>query len=634
MSEVVCLTLTGEQLTVTQHTAGPAIVVATAGSGKTTCLLAFIVAQKERGVEPERILCVTFTRAAAYQMLPRLAKRTGYEWARRVRFRTLHSFAYRILRAAGVPMHKVIEDNSNYLRDIMREVGLRNTDQTAVENMGTDISRYINLCRPKDYQPASTSRYFFDKVLEKYQEVKLVERLVDMDDLIERSVEYLEGTPTARQYWQERFDWFLVDEHQDTSPLQWRLIQLVVPEYQPNLIVVGDDDQSVYGWRGATPDALLNFHRVYPGAPVYPLSVNYRCPAPILEPAARLIAHNRVRFPKSIRAAKQEGEPPVIIRPEDPRDEIAQVVEALVQARDNGERLRDYAVLYRTTAQAPALLKRLEEEAIPYRVLGGLKDPFARWMCRDVLAYLRIACYQGAAEDLERVVRRPHREGLGARRGDFPKLLAEHKTVQRVLEYLAATGGYYARTEAKRLRQQFEELRRKTVAEAIPYILNEMDYATGILEYCSFSGSDQNEALEHVFAITMLADPGAPCSAILEAAKAPPRIKGPNASESGVTLSTMHSAKGLEWRVVFIVGAVKRVHPLLTSSGGDPEEERRLFYVGMTRAKERLVISVPRRWSDGSIVEVSPFLYEAGLVKEEPSLRLMPRGIARKAFRA
>lgn len=608
--------LTPEQIALTKHESGPGLVVATAGSGKTTCLMAFMLELQRRGVDPTRILCMTFTKAAAAQMRPRLAKRAGEEWAALADFRTIHSFAYQVLKLAGVPMKVVIEDPSPWLRPIMQELGM-NIDATSVENMATDISRYKNLMRPPGFMPASTSPYFFNQVLLKYEEAKLVERAIDMDDLIERAVDYLRGTPTARRYWQDRYDWVLVDEHQDTSPIQWVLIRLIVPEYRPNLICVGDDDQAIYGWRGANPDALLDFHRHYPGAPVYPLSYNHRCPEAILTPAARLIAHNRNRFPKSIKAARAGGDPPRIVRPTDPREELSEVVRMLQEAKERGENLTDYAVLYRTAAQAVPLIKRLEEVGIAYYVLGGLKNPFGRWMCKDVMSYLKVAWSLGTAEDLERIVKRPRREGLAETsvRKQFPKLVREKGNPLAALEYLAATGDIWVRSEAANLVAKLKKLTTLTAGEAIPYILRNLDYERGIYEYCSFSGSDQEEALEQVYAIMLMAEPELPSSEILTVSDWPMRRPKPSGNYTGVALSTMHSAKGLEWKHVIIIGAVQRNHPLKSSNGViDEEEERRLFYVAMTRAKERLTIMAPLRWTNSAESRPSPFLAEAGLM--------------------
>lgn len=640
--------LTEEQRRVVAHPKGQGLVNATAGAGKTTCLMALIYDLiKNRGVDPATILCVTYTKSAADQMRPKLALRTGPELAQQVTFKTFHAFAYMILREAGATL-KVIEDSGEYLRPIMQAIGLRNTDATAVENMATDIGRYINMLRPSDYQPGSCLREHFVKVLDAYEEVKKDRAIVDFNDLLEMAVAYLEKTPIAREAWKARYTWRLVDEYQDCSPLQVRFFYLTVPDEEPNLLLVGDDDQSIMSFQGSDVELMVGFPKQHPKAPVYPLSINHRCPKPILEPAARLIAHNKNRIAKSIQSEKEGKYAPVVLRPVDPAQELDQVVaklkeihqeayqEGLVETRDPiaaqkkaTQALSTCAVLYRTTAQSFGLISRLEEEKLAFHVLGGKRDPFNRWMAKDVLAYLRVAHGKGGQDDLDRVMRRPRREGMT---GETFKILLSQavKATQTPLDaigWLAVNGGFWTGRTAKELLANLKILPTLKAAAAIGFILDVMDYRRGVMEYCEWSGADHVEALENVQALTLLVKPEDPCSVYLDLAAKPPKPKrketGP---QEGAVLTTIHSAKGREWLLVYVIGTVAQNHPRQTARGSeDMEEARRLFYVAMTRSKEQLILSVPQKWAGASgLAQPSVFLEEAGLIP--PSATTQPNG--------
>lgn len=605
---------TEEQQRFIAHTAGPCLVNATAGSGKTTSLMAFIANLIRRGIEPERILCVTFTNAAADQMAPRL-REMGVEQAGRVNFRTIHSLAYLILKEAGMLPDTIIEDNTEILKQVMQTA-----DPDEVRNMATNISRYVGLGRPENFQPSGFLPWRFFEVFEAYSDYKWQNNQMDLDDLVEYASAILTDDEWLRRSWQERFDWVLVDEHQDTSRSQWGLLRLITPKFDPNLVCVGDDDQAIYSWRGSDPQIILNFTWEFFGAPVYPLTLNHRCPQAILEPAARLIAHNKGRYPKEIRAAKSGGNPPQVVEHPDQAAEVAWVVDLIRSAYERGERLEDYAVLYRTSIQSLGIIARLDELQIPYHVLGAMSDPFAMWAARDVLAYLKVAHGQGTVDDLERLLRRPRRNGLYK---EFAQSLIRSarlhgRTAEDVLTSLARYGSAAVKITVAELREKLSQLASLKAAQTIPFILDELNYREGVESYCDWAGLEPSDVISRLNALTLMADPDAPSSVFIDLAALSAekhRKKKEEGERRGVCLSTIHSAKGLEWPNVIIVGAVSVNHPL----GADRpdcnvEEERRLFYVGMTRAMSRLWISYPRTWGPEILVQPSPFLVEAGLI--------------------
>jgi len=605
--------LTEEQRRVVTHVDGPAVVIACPGSGKTRALTYRMGYLVHRGVPPGAILGITFTRAAAAEMKARLARLIPQ--ARGVRLFTFHGLAWRILTdAQGRPNVLAEREQRAMAGQLLREFGL-NADQTAVDGLLTDFAYFVGAQLPPErFRPGSCDPDRFRQIWARYGELKQDRGGVDFDDLIAQASDLLRRNPTHRQAQVSRIRYLLVDEFQDTNALQWEFLQLLIPAGD-NIMVVGDDDQAIYGWRGASPSFMLDFPRRFPGCAELRLSRNFRSTASIVAPAGKLIAANSRRFIKRFAAERAAGQPPVFLRPDDAADEAERITAAIRGRLAAGADLTSLAVLYRTHLLAYPLMNRLDRAGIPYRVIGGRPNPFTRWMARDVLSYLRWAHGEAGLEEIVRLLRRPVRTGISR---DLVQELqqaavAPDEALDWLSERVVAVGSY----EVRSLREQLRRLAQMQAGRAISFIRVEMGYDDYIRQYCRWSGSDPQEAGEVLGVMEQIPEPDQPARVFIDlAAQEERRGEADDPSTPAVTLASFHGSKGLEWNEVWLLSAVEGAVPhRLTLEGGSPEaleEERRLFYVGMTRAKDVLTISAPRRLL-GSDAAPSRFVTEAGV---------------------
>ncbi len=596
--------LTPEQARAVTHAAGPLMVVAGPGSGKTTVIarrIGYLIAV--RGVDPRSLLVITFTKAAADELKARAAGTAGPAAARAF-FGTFHGLAYRMLRHAqgGGPLRILLEDQQfQLIRNLMRTMGL-NTDDEAVQEVLADLSRLrAEPEPPAGFRPRSLRPAEFDGLLRRYAEAKAEQGLLDFDDLLHEALALLRGRPELLEGYRRRFGHILVDEFQDTNPVQFALVRLLA-EPGRNLCVVGDDDQAIYGWRGATPEFLLSFGDLYPGAAQVILAVNHRCPAPVVEAANRLVAHNVRRLGKVMRPVRRSGPPVRLLTPADTVEE-AEVIARLV--REAGAPLSHWAVIYRTNQQAHVLAEVLSREGIPYRTLGGLPNLYRRWPVQDVLAYLRAAA--GDRMALLPVLNRPNRYLARAVAEEAARIAGA--TDGDLLAAIGRTG--LLRTWQLRPVEELEDhlraLGRMTAPEAIAYVRSVIGYDDYLQEYAARAGGRPDELLGLLAEVQRTA-PRLLLPAYLghvAAFSAQADRKAPEGQ--AVTLVTCHRAKGLEFPRVVVAGAVDRLLP--HRSNPDVEEERRLMYVAVTRAREELWISAPRSY-EGRECRPSPFVAE------------------------
>ena len=664
--------LTEEQRRVVTHADGPAVVIACPGSGKTRALTHRMGYLVLRGVAPEAILGITFTRAAAAEMKARLARLIPPALARQVRLFTYHGLAYQIVKAARGRPNVLDERGQKAMAgQLLREFEL-NADQPSVDTLLTDFAFLAGAQVPLDrFRPATCDPDRFRRIWARYGELKAERGLVDFDDLIVLARDLLREDPRRRQGLVAQIRHLLVDEFQDTNALQWDFLQLLIPAGE-NIMVVGDDDQAIYGWRGASPSFMLDFPRCFPGCAQLRLSRNFRSTAAIVEPAARLIAANARRFAKRFEAERPPGQPPVFIRPDDASDEAETITTALRERLAAGADPRSLAVLYRTHLLAYPLMNRLDREGIPYRVVGGRPNPFTRWMARDVLAYLRWAYGEASLEEIARVLRRPVRTGISK---DLVQALQQANVrPPAALDWLAERVTAVGAFEVRRLREQLQGLRQTPAGRAIRFIREEMGYDDYIRQYCAWSGSDPVEAGAVLSALEQIPAPDESARVYVDlasweelrgdaddtatggrdrrTAREPDggrtQARGPDRADQrstaytddpavpAVTLASLHAAKGLEWDEVWLLSAVEGAIPhRRTLDSGDPaalEEERRLFYVGMTRARNVLTISAPKQLL-GADAPPSRFVIEAGIwtPPPPPAQKRLPRPWVRLA---
>ena len=625
--------LNPEQREAATHFEGPLLVLAGAGSGKTRVLthrIAWLV--DEMGVDPASILALTFTNKAAGEMRERIRTLLGREPAG-MWMGTFHAIGGRILRRNATrlgwtPSFMVYDagDAEGLVKRILKDQLRLDPKRWPARAVHSAISAAKNeLTTPEDY--ARTASDVFENVVADtwplYQKALRDANAFDFDDLLVKPVELFRMNERVLEHYRERFPFILVDEYQDTNRAQYVFLRLLAEKHQ-NLFVVGDDDQSIYGWRGADIRNILDFEKDFPGARTVRLEQNYRSTQTILDAANRVIAENKGRKGKTLRTDNAVGERLTLVECADESDEAAWVATEINarMADDGALKLRDFVLLYRTNAQSRALEEALRREGMPYRVIGGTRF-YERREIKDALAYLRLVANPAADEAFLRIVNVPKR-GIGdaslARLGEY----AAEKNIPLLLaaERVADIGEI--RGPAARALPELASLVRKhaAVVERLPLdeTLRALVTDTGLIESLKQEGIEGEDRIRNVEELIAGA---ADLEASLhegdpeleremeEAGEAGPRtidlflahvalvadIDQHDPKADAVSLMTLHNAKGLEFPVVFITGLEDGLFPLVRAMDepAQLEEERRLFYVGITRAERKLYLAYALR---------------------------------------
>jgi DNA helicase II / ATP-dependent DNA helicase PcrA len=589
-------------------TEGPLLVVAGAGSGKTRVLthrVAHLIAAC--GAEPQEILAITFTNKAAGEMRTRLEDLLG-PVASKIWILTFHAACGRILRREaarlGYRSNFTIYDQADQIR----------LTKACLEELERDPKRFVprgihaqisnaknNLISPGEYQSRVAS--FYDQTVadtyELYQRRLFASNAVDFDDLLMLTVDVLERFPEALQRWQKAFRYVLVDEYQDTNHAQYRLLQLLAAEHR-NVCAVGDPDQSVYAFRGADIRNILEFERDFPDTRVIALEQNYRSTNTILRGANAVIAHNRERKEKNLFSDLGEGLPVRALEVEDEHAEARFIAAEVASLIDEGFSGSEIAVFYRTNAQSRVIEDVLVRQEIPYQVIGGPRF-YERAEVKDVIAYLQVIDNPYDAVSLQRIANRPRR-GIGdaslARLQSYAD--AHGRSLWEATEFaeeagiaaapLRAVQGF--RTLIQSLMAGALELE---VAELVQRVLDQTGYIVALEAERTIEAQGRIENLQELVGVaqeyqTATAEPS--LSHFLQEISLFSDQDAMTDQESRVTLMTLHNAKGLEFRAVFMVGMEEGIFPHSRSLEEQQlEEERRLCYVGMTRAQERLTLT-------------------------------------------
>ncbi|MBE3574406.1 MAG: UvrD-helicase domain-containing protein [Firmicutes bacterium] len=602
-----------------QHGDGPLLILAGAGSGKTRVLthrIAYLV--QARGVPPQAILAVTFTNKAAAEMASRVESLLGHRAG--VWVSTFHALCVRILRQDGgllpVGANITILDSADQLalmRECLKELNL-DAKRFEPRNLLSAISRAKNELQTVDDLGNGRNRASFSVPVEvlanawrRYQEKLIVNHACDFDDLLFWVVELFREHPEVLQRYQERWRYILVDEYQDTNRAQYVLVQLLARRYR-NICVVGDDNQSIYAWRGADIRNILDFEKDYPDCKVVKLEQNYRSTQTILEAANHVIRHNRSRTDKELWTDRGKGHPIVVYAAPDERAEAIWVAREIMRRQSaEGRSLADFAVLYRTNAQSRSFEEALMASGVAYRVLGALRF-YERREIKDILAYLRVIYNPADQLSLARIINVPKRgigpatwekvAALAAESGmAAADLLASHRPLPGV--------GAQAEKALRRLGQQLQNWRQAALAlpvsQLVQQVLRESGYLALLEADQTVEGKGRVENLEE---FTRLADefstqygPGVEgLAALLERSALLSEADNYDENEEAVVLMTLHAAKGLEFPIVFMVGMEEGTFPLhrAADSPEEMEEERRLCYVGITRARESLYFTLAR----------------------------------------
>ena len=605
------------QLEAVLHDEGPLLILAGAGSGKTKVITHRIARLIAEGIcKPWELLAVTFTNKAAEEMRGRVAALLGAE-ADRLWISTFHSACVRILRreigALGYHPQFVIYDevdSTACLKEVARAMNI-SEKVTPARLLKHHISQYKNLClTPEEvsaeaeaakFGPASVAARLYPH----YQAALKANVALDFDDLLMVTVLLFEQFPEVLGRYQERLRSLLVDEYQDTNHTQYRLLRLLAAGHN-NLCVVGDDDQSIYHWRGANIENILNFEADYPDARVVTLEENYRSTQTILDAASAVVAVNKARRPKTLFTSREGGEPLVVFRADDERQEAEFVATTIRALSEEGSALRGAAVFYRTNAQSRVLEEALTRHAIPYQIVRGFRF-YDRKEIKDLVGYLRVAVNPEDSVSLRRIINVPPR-GIGARTIEVIEGAAAERGVSlvRAARELVASGGLPAATAPKveaffHLVDRLVELAASaTVSELLVAALE----ATDMIEhYRQDSSPEATTRLEHIRelmgAVEEFEERAEEPStvAFLDQAALSSQEDDLDEGAGAVSLMTLHASKGLEFAVVFLTGMENRIfpHARALDDHQDLEEERRLCYVGMTRAKERLFLTYAER---------------------------------------
>ncbi|PJE65108.1 ATP-dependent DNA helicase PcrA [Candidatus Saccharibacteria bacterium CG10_big_fil_rev_8_21_14_0_10_47_8] len=602
--------LNPEQKRAVKTVDGPLLIAAGAGSGKTKTLthrIAYLLAGKK--ATPFNILAVTFTNKAAGEMRERVAKLTGNNPENRgfMPFMgTFHSICVRILRqdgeVVGIPRNFVIWDEGDRVAAVKQASRKISVDEKTypARMLASMISSAKNeMVSPVEFASVASSPagHVAAKVFPAYEQMLHESGAMDFDDLIGRAVAMLASQPEIRKKWQNQFAYIMIDEYQDTNAAQYKLIKLLTGPHR-NIAVVGDDWQSIYSWRGADFRNILNFEKDYKGCAVIKLEQNYRSTKNILDGAHSVISHNRQRSDKKLWTAAGVGSPIKILQTIGERGEAETVTRHIKTAADLRARAySNFAVLYRTNAQSRAIEEVLVHHNIPYRIVGGVRF-YDRKEVKDIMAYLRFIYQPHDTASFNRIVNVPAR-GLGAKSlaafADWQ--VANGRSLLDSLEMVATCPGLTPKSVAgfSQLGSLVNNFRAR-MEDLTPYTL--IDSLIRRLDYLNFlrDGTPQGEArVENVRELLSVAkdyqDVG--LSGFLEEVALVSDLDKTARSDNEVTLMTLHSAKGLEFPVVFITGLEETVlpHSRALYDAAEMEEERRLMYVGMTRAREELYLT-------------------------------------------
>ena len=596
------------------HGEGPLLILAGAGSGKTRVIthrIAHLV--RERGVRPWNILAVTFTNKAAGEMAERVSKLLGGGDLPLIA--TFHAACGRILRRdihhlGFLPSFAIYDDRDSerLLKDVISEMNL-DEKRFAVKAVSGRIDDFKNRgLFPEDIGSISPGDVYNQKVVEiyaVYQERLKKCNALDFGDLMIQTVRLLTRFPEVCSYYHDKFRWILVDEYQDTNPVQYHLIRLLAGE-RKNLCVVGDDDQSIYSWRGADIRNILEFEKDFPGVKIVRLEQNYRSTATILAAAGEVVKQNFGRKGKTLWTENPKGEPIRYERVESDREEARFVTREIGRLRNGGLPLEEMAVFYRTNAQSRLVEEALVGEALPYHIVGGVRF-YARMEVKDILAYLRVLDNPADEVSLKRIINVPPR-GIGNSTVDKISLQAARQggsffdALQDATQdgLLAAGARGKVAAFAGMLRRFSEMADGARLADLARTVMQESGYLDRLKDSRDEDDAERLENLEQLLAAIeefSEKNPESGLSEFLEQVSLVSDLERGEAGQPSVTLMTLHAAKGLEFRTVFMIGMEERLFPHVRSLDDldGMEEERRLCYVGMTRARERLYLLNARR---------------------------------------
>lgn len=620
---------------------GAVLILAGAGSGKTGALTVRIASMLEHGIRPYNILAITFTNKAAKEMRDRVDALAGAA-AQDIWISTFHSTCVRILRREidkiGYSKDFSIydaDDQEKVMKEVFKELNMSITDKlftvrsavSAVSHLKEEMISWEDYL--KEVDKADIRSWKISRVYEAYQTRLLRNNALDFDDLIYKTVYLFRTRPDVLNAYQERFKYIMVDEYQDTNTSQYELVRLLAAKYG-NLCVVGDDDQSIYGWRGANIRNILDFEKDFPNACVIKLEQNYRSTKNILSAANSVIRNNKSRKDKTLWTENTTGSVIHVFRSENDIEEAVFVSETIDKNAIGGKaNYSDFAVLYRTNAQSRAIEDRFVKKGIPYKLFGGVRF-YERKEIKDILAYLKLIDNSADTVAIKRIINVPKR-GIGEKSIETAECIA----VERNISLFSALGRAGECPELKARGKKLTDfynficsLKKRAESLQVHELIAAVAEETGYKAELEADGTDDAMMrIENIDEFTAKAvefektTEDATLSAFLEEIALVADIDSYNENDDAVVLMTLHSAKGLEFPYVFMVGMEEGLFPGSRAiSSGDPndmEEERRLCYVGITRARKELFLTYAlHRMQHGQIQYNAPSRFLAELPPE------------------
>lgn len=593
------------------HKNGPAMVLAGPGSGKTLVItrrVEYLI--KKYGVRPEQILVITFTKAAAKEMRERFARITK-EDRFPVTFGTFHGIYYGILKWAYRMNASNIfseEEKMMLLREVIAGMELEIEDEKEfLQGIASEIGQIKNnRLSLEEYESSNCSDQMFCQIYEEYERRRKLLKKIDFDDMLVLCYELFQKRPDILQMWQKKFQYILIDEFQDINQVQYDVIRmLALPEN--NLFIVGDDDQSIYRFRGARPEIMLGFSKDYPNAKSIILDVNYRSTKAVVSAARRVIERNKNRYQKEIITVNEQGDNVHIQEVRHPVEESHYVREQIAKAVAAGTEPSQIAVLYRTNTEPRALVETFMEYHIPFQMKEHLPNLYEHFIGRDFQAYMRMALGGRDRGDFLMIMNRPNRY-IGRDSVDRGEISFEN-----LRKYYMEKDWMVDRID--QLEVDLKVISRMTPYAAIQYIRKSVGYDLFLNEYAikrKMKLEDLQELIREMEERAKEFKTIEEWFAHIEKYTEELRLQAVTRTENrnAVSLMTFHAAKGLEYDAVFIIGANEDVTPYKKAElPEEMEEERRMFYVAMTRAKKHLTISYVRE-KNGKAMEQSRFLGE------------------------
>lgn len=566
------------------------MVLAGPGSGKT-----FVITHRIKyliegpGINPAHILVVTFSRAAAKEMKDRFEKLCKKS---PVTFGTFHSVFFNLLKTAyGFNSEQIASDELRYtlIKELIKRNSIENEDiNTLAGNLLNEIAlvKQDNISI-KNYYSNSISSDTFKKIYSDYESELETRGKLDFEDMLSLTYELLSERSDILKAVQNRYRYILVDEFQDINFLQYNIIKLMAGEKQ-NITVVGDDDQSIYRFRGARPEIMLGFERDFRNVKKVFLDINFRSSTQIVNASTKLISFNSKRFPKSFKAKNGDGAPVSLIEFKNPFLEVNSIIKDIKDYIKSGQDINNIAVLYRTNLSPRLLIERLMRNNIPFTIRDAIPNLFDHWVAKDIISYIKLAINMGDKSDLLRISNKPNRyisrDSLSSSRANIETLFDYYYDKSYMIKRIVE------------LREHLRTIKNLKPATALRYIRNVVGYDEYIEEYCDMNGVEsddcysilgdlENSAAEYNTFNDWFVHMDEYKDELIEARKKS------NENDKGVRLMTFHSSKGLEFDIVYIIDVNEGSVPYKKAKGVDEiEEERRMFYVAMTRARKKLFI--------------------------------------------